>query len=217
MRLILLGPPGSGKGTQAKLLAQRLGLVHIATGDILRDAVKTGTPEGVRAKPFLDNGQLVPDDLINEIVARRFKESPPQNFVMDGYPRTVAQAASFDQVLRQVFSGVDAVVYLAVDDEAIVGRVAGRLICPVGKEPYNRSDMPPGGLCVVHKVPLVEREDDKEETIRKRLKVYHELTEGLITHYRKAGVLRELKGEGDKERIYQDIVDQLKKGRPSSV
>jgi adenylate kinase len=215
MRLILLGPPGSGKGTQAKLLGQRLGLTHIATGDILRDAVKASTPEGVRAQPFLDNGQLVPDDLINEIVARRFKENPPQTFVMDGYPRTVAQAASFDQVLRQVFSAVDAVVYLSVDDELIVSRLCGRLICPVGKEPYNRSELPPGGLCTVHKVPLIERDDDKEDTIRKRLKVYHELTEGLITHYRKAGVLREVKGEGDKERIYQEIVDQLKKARPT--
>lgn len=214
MRLILLGPPGSGKGTQAKLLGQRLGLTHIATGDILREAVKAGTPEGARAKPFLDNGQLVPDDLINEIVARRFRGDPPEHFVMDGYPRTVAQAASFDQVLKQAFSGIDAVVYLAVDDEVIVGRLSGRLVCPVGKEPYNRTDLPPGGLCVVHKVPLIEREDDKEVTIRKRLKVYHELTEGLITHYRKAGVLREVKGDGDKERIYQQIVEQLKKGCP---
>jgi adenylate kinase len=216
MRLILLGPPGSGKGTQAKLLGQRLGLTHIATGDTLREAVKAGTPEGARAKPFLDNGQLVPDDLINEIVARRFREDAPEHFVMDGYPRTVAQAASFDQVLKQAYSGIDAVVYLAADDEEIVRRLCGRLICPKDQTPYHITDLPPKvpNICDLCNTPLIARDDDVADTIRKRLRVYHELTEGLISHYRKSGVLREVKAQGDKERVYQDIVDQLKKACP---
>jgi adenylate kinase len=216
MRLILLGPPGSGKGTQAKLLGQRLGLTHIATGDTLRAAVKAGTPEGERARPYLDNGQLVPDDLINEIVARRFREETPEHFVMDGYPRTVAQAASFDQVLKQAYSGIDSVVYLAADDEEIVRRLCGRLICPKCQTPYHILDLPPKipNVCDVDQTPLIARDDDIADTIRKRLKVYHDLTAGLITHYRKSGVLREVKGQGDKERVYQDIVEELKKGHP---
>src|SRR5439155_23381932 len=117
MRLILLGPPGSGKGTQAKLLSERLGLAHIGTGDILREAVRLGTPFGQKAEPYVVSGKLVPDDLVNELVADRFRrEDRPERFVMDGYPRTLAQAASFDQVLRQQFLDLCAVVLLTVDD-----------------------------------------------------------------------------------------------------
>src|SRR5712692_6055111 len=121
MRLILIGPPGSGKGTQAKLLSERLGLVHIGTGDILREAVRLGTPAGLEVKPFVQSGRLVPDDLVNELVADLFRRDPrPECFVLDGFPRTLAQAASFDQILRQQFLDLQAVIYFRVYDEEIV-------------------------------------------------------------------------------------------------
>src|SRR6266852_6987711 len=124
MRLILIGPPGSGKGTQAQLLGERLRLAHIATGDILREAIRLGTAAGRKAEPFVKDGQLVPDDLVNELVADRFRrDDRPERFVMDGYPRTLAQAASFDQALRQQFMNLSAVVVLAVSDAEILRRL----------------------------------------------------------------------------------------------
>src|SRR5437773_4470335 len=138
MRLILIGPPGSGKGTQAKLLGDRLGLVHIATGDILREAIRLGTAAGRKAEPFVNNGKLVPDDLVNELVADRFRrDDRPERFVMDGYPRTLAQAASFDQVLRQQFLNLTAVILLVVDDDEIVRRMTGRRTCSQCSRPYH--------------------------------------------------------------------------------
>jgi adenylate kinase len=212
MRLILLGPPGSGKGTQAKLLSQRLGLVHIATGDILREAIDRGTPAGLRAKPFVVSGQLVPDDLVNELVADRFRrDDRPERFVMDGYPRTVAQAASFDSVLRQQFLNIDGVVVLKVDDNEIVRRSAGRLICPRDQTPYHTINKPPrvAGICDLCGEKLVHRADDREETVRRRVKVFHENTEELIPHYAQQGLVREVEGKGDIEAIYGNIVKAL--------
>src|SRR5262249_4379221 len=126
MRVVLVGPPGSGKGTQAKLLNARLSLAHISTGDILRDAVQRKTPLGRKVESYLVTGRLVPDDLVNEVVAERFRDDRPERFVMDGYPRTLAQAASFDQILRQQFLDLTAVILLVVDDDEIVRRVTGR-------------------------------------------------------------------------------------------
>ncbi|HEV2948083.1 MAG TPA: nucleoside monophosphate kinase, partial [Gemmataceae bacterium] len=146
MRLILIGPPGSGKGTQAKLLGERLGLTHIATGDILREASRLKTVAGRKAKPYLKKGILVPDDLVNDLVADRFRrDNRPERFVMDGYPRTLAQAASFDQVLRQQFMDLSAVIVLLVSDEEILHRLGGRWICPKTdcKASYHVRTKPP--------------------------------------------------------------------------
>src|SRR5580700_4659851 len=127
MRLILVGPPGSGKGTQAKLLSQRLKLAHVGTGDMLREAIRLGTPGGRQAQPFVTAGQLVPDDLVNQIIADFFSlENRPERFVMDGYPRTLPQAMAFEQVLRQNFLGLDDVILLHVPDDEIVKRLSGR-------------------------------------------------------------------------------------------
>src|SRR5437773_10801787 len=152
MRLILVGPPGSGKGTQAKLLSSRLGLVHISTGDILREAVRQNTPLGQVALPYMRSGQLVPDDLVNEFVAEHFrKEDRPERFAMDGYPRTLAQAASFDQVLRQQFLDLSAVIVLRVNDEEIIRRLSGRWICSKAdcQATYHVTANPPRvpGIC----------------------------------------------------------------------
>jgi adenylate kinase len=213
MRLILVGPPGSGKGTQAKLLSSRLGLVHIGTGDILREAGRQNTPLGQVALPYMRSGQLVPDDLVNEIVAEYFrKDNRPERFVMDGYPRTLAQAASFDQVLRQQFLDLKAVLLFIVDDEEIIKRMTGRWSCPQCKATYHQIYSPPRtpGICDVCGTKLIQRVDDREETVRERLRVYHASTAELIPHYRAQGLLREVPGMGDIEEIYQRIVEILK-------
>jgi adenylate kinase len=205
MRLILLGPPGSGKGTQAK---------HIATGDILRESIRRGTPAGRQAKPYVDNGRLVPDDLVNQLVAERFgRDDRPARFVMDGYPRTVAQAASFDQVLRQQFLDLTAVVRLRVPDAEIIRRLGGRWSCPNPgcKATYHTEHKPPRTpqVCDECRTALVQRNDDRPETVSERLKVYHRDTEELVPYYGSQGLVAEVSGEGDIERIYASIVQVL--------
>src|SRR6516165_7129050 len=211
MRLILIGPPGSGKGTQAKLLSKEFGLCHFGTGDILREAVRLNTPAGKQAHPYVSSGQLVPDDLVNELVADRFRrDDRPEHFVMDGYPRTLAQAASFDQVLRQQFLDLNAVILLDVDDEEIVRRISGRWSCP---EPsclatYHTTMKPPQkpGICDLCGSELKQRDDDREDTVRRRLEVYRRNTMELIPHYRAQKLLHEVSGEGDIEEIYKSMV-----------
>ena len=214
MRLILIGPPGSGKGTQAKLLSDRLHLAHIATGDILREAICLRTSAGRKAKPFVRKGKLVPDDLVNQLVANRFRrEDRPERFVMDGYPRTLAQAASFDQVLRQQFLNLTAVIVLRVNDEEIIRRLSGRWICPKAdcQATYHVTANPPRvpGICDRCGSKLIQRDDDKEETIRHRLEVYRTNTLELIPHYQRQGLVREVTGEGEIDRIYNNIVQVL--------
>jgi adenylate kinase len=216
MRLILLGPPGSGKGTQAKLLSHRLRLFHFGTGDILREAVRLKTPAGLLAQPHVVNGRLVPDDLVNELVADCFRrEDRPERFVMDGYPRTYAQAISFDQVLRQQFLTIDGVVLLLVKDEEIVRRLSGRWSCPNPgcKATFHTEFNPPvaPGICSDCGTALVQRDDDKEDTVRRRLVVYHQNMEDLSGHYRREGLLHEVVGEGEIEGIYKNILRVLKK------
>ena len=213
MRLILIGPPGSGKGTQAKELSKKFGLCHFGTGDILREAVRLNTPAGKQAQPFVDSGQLVPDDLVNEIVADRFRrEDRPEKFVMDGYPRTLAQAASFDQVLRQQFLDLDCVVVLLVPDEEIVRRLSGRRVCPKCQATYHIPFKPPKteGICDECGSALVQREDDKEATIRKRLVVYHHNNVDLLSHYRNQKLLREVDGVGTIEMVFAKIAEVCK-------
>jgi adenylate kinase len=217
MRLILVGPPGSGKGTQAKLLSKRLQLVHIGTGDILREAIREKTAIGRKAEPYILKGQLVPDDVVNEMVAERFhRDDRPDNFVIDGYPRTVAQAESFDQVLRQQFLDLTGVLLLYVDDDEIVRRMTGRLSCPVCKSTYHQVNKPPKepGICDVCQNRLIQRSDDREETVRERLKYYHANTEGLIAHYQKQGLLHQISGVGPIEQIYDNILQELKQASP---
>jgi len=214
MRLILLGAPGSGKGTQARLLSQRLGLAHIGTGDILREAVRLNTPAGRLAKPYIASGQLVPDDLVNEMIADRFRrEDRPDHFVMDGYPRTLAQAASFDQVLRQEFLGVDAVIQLRVEVDEIVGRLSGRWSCPFPNcmATYHTVHKPPRvpGICDEDGTALVQREDDLEATVRRRIVVYNQNTQALVDYYRAQGLLRQVSGTGDIEKIYANMIQVL--------
>jgi adenylate kinase len=214
MRLILLGPPGSGKGTQAQLLCKRLQLEHIGTGDIIREAIRNETPAGKRAKPYVLGGKLVPDDLVNDLVADRFQgPTGPTSFVMDGYPRTLAQARAFDEVLRQHQFDLTAVVLLDVEDAEIVRRLSGRWSCPKPgcKATYHTVSNPPrvAGVCDRCGTRLVQRDDDKEETVTERLRVYHADTEELIPYYRQRGLIREVPGHGDIEEIYASILRVL--------
>lgn len=209
MRLILLGPPGSGKGTQAKLLGERLGLVHIATGDILREAIRAGTPAGLRAQKDVEAGRLVPSELVNEMVADIFHRADrPEKFVLDGYPRTDAQAAALDAVLRQQSLNIDAAVLLKVDEDEIVRRASGRWICPKCQTPYNLVSQPPRtpGVCDEDGTALEQREDDRPDTVRRRLRVYHEQTEGLIPYYQEQGLFREVPAQGDPNTINNRII-----------
>jgi adenylate kinase len=214
MRLILLGPPGCGKGTQAQLLCQRNRLEHIGTGDILRDAIRKATPAGLRAKPFVETGLLVPDDLVNELIAERFHRADrPERFVMDGYPRTRSQAEAFDGVLRRYKLPVSAAVLIHVDDEEIVRRLAGRWSCPKGgcKATYHTESNPPkvAGVCDRCGTALVQRSDDKPETVRNRLVVYHKNNQELVPYYRAQGLLREADGTGAIEEVYASIMKAL--------
>jgi adenylate kinase len=216
MRLIFIGPPGSGKGTQAKLLSQRLGLSHIATGDILREAVRKDTPEGRRAHAYLAAGQLVPDEVVNDIVNARFRaKDRPEKFVMDGYPRNLAQAVSFDQVLREQALDLNRVVYLKVEDQEIIKRISARWNCPnpTCKATYNTTSQAPKvpGICDECGTPLVQREDDRAETVRERLKVFHELTDALLAYYRQRKLVTDVPGVGDIETIHRNIVSAVTK------
>jgi adenylate kinase len=215
MRLILLGSPGSGKGTQAKLLSERLGLMHIGTGDLLREAMREGTLAGKQAAPYVNQGKLVPDDLVIELVNSRFdREDRPTCFVMDGYPRTLSQAVSFDEKLHEYGLDLHAVIFVQVDDEAIVRRLSGRWSCPRCKATYHNINCPPQtpGLCDNHPeapTKLIQRVDDREETVRERLRFYYENTVDLIPYYRKKGLLREVVGEGSVEQVYCRILQSV--------
>ena len=212
-RLILVGPPGTGKGTQAKLLSKRLGLLHVGTGDILREAVRQDSPLGILAKPYVESGQLVPDNLVNDMIAERFlREDKPQSFVMDGYPRTLTQAESFDQVLEKQQSKLTAVVLLATKDEEIVRRLTSRLSCPKCKSTYHLMNKPPKNptVCDECGTTLIQRIDDQEATVRERLRQYHVNLHDMLQHYRQQGLLHEVPGLGDIESIYGSIVNVLK-------
>jgi adenylate kinase len=213
MRAILLGPPGCGKGTQAKLLSIRQGMVLISTGDVLRDAVIAGTPVGLQAKSYMQAGKLVPDEVVNGIIAERFQsEDRPSCFLMDGYPRTVAQADVFEQLLNRVGLPLTGVILMAVNDEEIIRRITGRLTCPRCKATFHITSHPPriAGTCdncQYH--PLEKRADDNETTVRRRLDAYHRVTSELVPHFRGRGLLHEIQGLGDIEAIYQKILSAL--------
>ena len=217
MRLILLGPPGAGKGTQASLIAQKFNIPQISTGDMLRAAVKAGTPLGLEAKKVMETGGLVSDDLIIQLVKERISEQDCQNgFLFDGFPRTIAQA----DALKAENIKIDAVVELQDDDEEIVRRITGRRIHPGSSRIYHVIYNPPKveGKDDVTGEPLIQRDDDKEETVRRRLEVYHEQTRPLVDYYsawaRQGGAdaprYVTVDGLGSVEEVQQRILEGLK-------
>ncbi len=212
MNLIFLGPPGSGKGTQAKMLVDKYGIPQISTGDILREAVKEGTPLGKEAKKYMDEGKLVPDEVVVGIVRERLKEPDcTKGFILDGFPRTIPQAEALDKTLQKMGKGIDHVLSLEVDKEELVRRLSGRRTCKKCGAMYHIIFDPPkkDGICDRCGGELYQRDDDKEETIRERLRVYEEQTAPLIEYYRKKGLLRPIDGVGKIEEIFARITEAI--------
>jgi adenylate kinase len=208
MDLVLLGAPGAGKGTQGALLAETLGTPKIATGDMLRDAVRQGTPLGVQAKAVMDAGKLVSDDIVLGLVRERLSRDDARGgAIFDGYPRNVAQARALDGLLEDLGRGIDAVVYLEVDDDAIVRRMSGRRTDPETGVVYHVDHNPPPADVAGR---VVQRDDDREETVRHRLEVYRENTAPLVEHYRDAGVpVHTLDGSRAIDAVQADVLGVL--------
>lgn len=212
MRIILLGPPGAGKGTQAKAITDRFGIPQISTGDILRSAVRDGTPMGVRAKAFMDSGALVPDDVVVGIVCERLQQSDcSSGFILDGFPRTVTQADALHRTLLQMNYPLQAVISLNVDEDVLVERLTGRRSCRSCGMGYHVKFSPSqqSTRCDVCGAELYQREDDREETIRHRLSVYREQTSPLIGYYDGLGLLFRVDGMGDISIVQEEIVAVL--------
>ncbi|MDD5496636.1 MAG: adenylate kinase [Candidatus Omnitrophica bacterium] len=206
MKLILLGPPGAGKGTQSSVLSRQYKIPHISTGDILRSAVKSGSELGTRAKSYMDKGELVPDDVVIGIVVEALKEDDTKNgYILDGFPRTVKQALSLDEALMKASSGIDLVIYFETSDEVAIERLSGRRVCKKCGFNYHLKNIPPKrpGVCDKCGGELYQRPDDKEETVRNRLKVYKEQTAPLIDYYEKKGALRKVSGNLDVEELFK--------------
>jgi adenylate kinase len=212
MRLILLGPPGCGKGTQADLLCSRNGMVHISTGDLLRAARHARTPLGLQAETFMNQGRLVPDELVNDLVAELFRgPNRPDHFLMDGYPRTIAQAEIFERLLAEVRLPLTDVVLIDVPDSEIESRIVHRLTCPKCKATYHLLNKPPKveNVCDRCGTRLEQRKDDNAVTVRQRLEEYHQQTADLVPHYRNLGLLRAVAGQGDIQTIHRSILAAL--------
>ena len=199
MRVVFLGPPGAGKGTQARGLAREWGVAHIATGDMLRDAVAAGSPLGREAKGHMDRGALVPDDVIIGLIAERFHgPDAAHGFILDGFPRTIPQAEALGRFLKDRGASLDRVIMFQVTEEELVRRLAGRRTCRACGEGYHASFAPPqrAGVCDKCGGELYQREDDREATVRNRLSVYAKQTAPLLEFYRNQSVLRTVEGEG---------------------
>jgi len=212
MDLILLGPPGAGKGTQAKLMVDRWNIPQVSTGDILRAAVREGTVLGVEAKGFMDRGELVPDRVVIGIIAERLKEDDATGgFILDGFPRTLPQAEALGSILTDLGRNIDHVVSIEVDEEELVDRLTGRRMCKGCGESFHVLFNPPQkeGVCDRCDGELYQRDDDKEVTIRQRLDVYRNQTSPLIAFYRERGNLREIDGSGNIQDIFARIEQVL--------
>jgi adenylate kinase len=222
MNLILLGGPGAGKGTQAKKLIDKYQIPQISTGDILRAAVKDGTEMGKKAKEFMDAGKLVPDEVVIGIIKDRLAQPDcKKGFILDGFPRTVPQAEALDKVLGGLNTGIDHVVSIDVDEEALVTRLTGRRTCKNAAcgQMYHIEYTPPkkAGICDKCGSELYQRDDDNETTVRSRLATYNQATKPLIDYYTKKGLVRPIMGVGGIDDIFQKIVTILSHPRSAPI
>ena len=205
MNIIFLGPPGAGKGTQAQIVCQRLGIPQVSTGDMLRAAIAAGTEMGRKAKEYMDQGQLVPDEVVIGIVKDRLADPDCQKgYILDGFPRTVEQAKALS-----TFAKIDVAINLDVPDDVLVKRLSGRRVCPLCGAPYHVDRLNGETVCRADGTPLIQRDDDKAETVLNRLAVYHQKTAPLIDHYREAGLLKNIGGGLCLEEISEEIFRTL--------
>ena len=212
MKIIMLGAPGAGKGTQAKKIAGKYGVPHISTGDIFRANIKEGTELGKKAKTFMDQGLLVPDELVVDLVVDRLQQEDCKNgYVLDGFPRTIPQAESLDAALAKLGEKMDYAIDVDVPDENIVNRMGGRRACVGCGATYHVVFNPTKteGICDTCGEALILRDDDKPETVQKRLDVYHQQTQPLIDYYKKADILKTVDGTVDMEDVFKAIVQIL--------
>ena len=208
LNLILLGPPGAGKGTQAERIREEFGLAHISTGDILREAVKQGTPLGAEAGSYMKAGKLVPDEVIIGIIVERLLEDDARDgFLLDGFPRTVVLAQALEETLDEHGRSVTAAIAIQVPDEEIVRRVSGRRMSPTTGRIYHVEFSPPktDGVCDDDGSELIQREDDKPETVRERLAVYHEMTAPVETYYEESGLLHRIDGMASPTEVHDHV------------
>lgn len=208
MKVIMLGAPGAGKGTQAKMIADEYKIPHISTGDIFRANIKNGTELGKKAKTYMDKGELVPDELVVDLIMSRFAEDDCKNgYVLDGFPRTIPQAEALDEALEKNGDHVDVAVDIEVPDENIINRMSGRRACVGCGATYHVKYNPPKveGICDVCGQKLILRDDDKPETVKNRLNVYHTQTQPLIDYYKKKDILKTVDGTQDMNKVFADI------------
>ena len=209
MKIIMLGAPGAGKGAQAKMIAEKYGIPHISTGDIFRYNIKNGTELGKEAKKYMDQGLLVPDELTVKILLDRVAKDDCKNgYVLDGFPRTIPQAEVLEEALTKLGDRIDYAINVEVPDENIVKRMGGRRACVNCGATYHIVSIPTKveGICDRCGNPVVLRDDDKPETVQKRLKVYHEQTQPLIDYYKKQNILKSVDGTQPMEKVFADIV-----------
>ncbi len=210
MQLILLGPPGAGKGTQAKILSKEFKIPHISTGDILRDEVRENSALGHKVAELVRSGELVPDEIVVKVVINRLtKPDAGGGFILDGFPRTLNQAEQLNTALSRLNSSIDLVIYFKTNPEVSIRRLSGRRVCKnlganfhiINKQPKKES------ICDLCKVELILREDDKEETVKRRLAIYQRQTANLIDYYRKSGKLRQVCGDLEAGKVYTELID----------
>jgi adenylate kinase len=213
MKIVLLGPPGAGKGTQAVILKEKKGFLHLSTGDILRENVKNNTDIGIKAKAFMDKGELVPDDIVIEMMLDTIKNARnKKDFILDGFPRTVYQAKKLDSELNKLKLPIDTVVYFKTSLKTVILRLTGRRLCSKCGANYHIVNMPPKkqGICDKCGAELYQRKDDSEGTIKKRLEVYDSQTKDLIDYYKAQGILKEVSGDKDAGEVYSELINILK-------
>ena len=212
MNLILLGPPGAGKGTQATRIVEKYKVPHISTGDIFRENIKNNTPLGQKAQEYMNKGELVPDQLVVDIALDRLgKDDCKNGFLLDGFPRTVFQADALDKFLKDKGKGIDLVINIEVEDKMLIERLDARRVCPTCAATYNVIGMPPKkeGICDKCNDTLIQRRDDKKETVGNRIKVYHEQTSPLIDYYKEKGIIKDFDGMIGADALFDEIVKAI--------